>query len=115
VSRGEVWWVELDPAKGSEATKRRPAVIVGRDVFARQAMHHPHGTVTVVPITTNVERVYDFQVFLPAGTGGLARDSKAQAEQIRTVSVGRLNARIGVLGGEISATIDDAIRLYLGL
>lgn len=78
-------------------------------------MHHRHGTVTVVPITTNVERVYDFQVFLPAGTGGLARDSKAQAEQIRTISVGRLHERIGVLAGEISATIDDAVRLYLGL
>lgn len=78
-------------------------------------MDHPHGTVTVVPITTNVERVYDFQVFLPAGAGGLARDSKTQAEQIRTVSVGRLTERIGVLGSEITATIDDTIRLYLGL
>lgn len=115
MSRGEVWWVELDPAQGSEAAKRRPAVIVARDVFARQAMGHPHGTVTVVPITTKVEHVYDFQVFLPAGTGGLPRDSKARAEQIRTVSVGRLNERIGALADEISTTIDDAIRLYLGL
>jgi len=94
---------------------RRPAIIVGRDAFARQAMQHANGTVTVVPITSNVERVYEFQVFLPAGTGGISRDSKAQAEQIRTISVNRLKERLGVVSETTSQELDGAIRLYLGL
>lgn len=81
----------------------------------RQALQNRDGTVTVVPVTSNVENVYDFHVFLPAGTGGLDRDSKAQAEQIRTVSVARLASRVGRVSERVSADVDRAIRLYLGL
>lgn len=115
VSRGEVWWVELDPAVGSEAAKRRPAVIVGRDLLVKAAMTRANGMVTVVPVTSNTASVYPFQVLLPAGTGGLTVTSKAQAEQIRTVSVARLVERIGAVPTQVSARIDAAIRVYLGL
>jgi probable F420-dependent oxidoreductase len=53
--------------------------------------------ITVVPVTSNVERVYPFQVLLPAGQSGLDKDSKAQAEQVRSISVERLAHRIGEL------------------
>lgn len=84
-------------------------------MFVRHAMLHARGTVTVVPITSNLSTLYDFQVLLPAGSGGLTFDSKAQAEQIRTIAVSRLVERVGAVDGEISKRIDNAVRLYLGL
>jgi len=78
-------------------------------------MTRANGMVTVVPVTSNTASVYPFQVLLPAGTGGLTVTSKAQAEQIRTVSVARLVERIGAVPTQVSARIDAAIRVYLGL
>ncbi|WP_062383646.1 type II toxin-antitoxin system PemK/MazF family toxin [Demequina iriomotensis] len=112
--RGEIWRADLDPARGVEASKVRPVLIVGRRMLVDAAMR-VGGTVTVVPITSNVAKVFDFQVLLPAGTGGLEVDSKAQAEQIRTLSVTRLMVRLGAVPSETSSRVDDAIRLYLGL
>lgn len=113
--RGEVRLVDLDPARGGEADKRRPAVIVSNDAANATAARLGRGVVTVVPITSNVERVYPFQVLLPAGAGGLARDSKAQAEQVRSVAVGRVGPGVGRLPGELTASIDRALRLHLAL
>lgn len=80
--RAEVRLVDLDPARGAEANKRRPAVIVSNDAANRTATRLGGGVLTVVPVTSNVERVYPFQVLLASGTAGLTRDSKAQAEQV---------------------------------
>ena len=77
----------VDPVRGSEANKRRPAIIVSNDGANAMAARLGRGVVTVVPVTTNVERVYPFQVFLPAKESGLDRDSKAQAEQSRRSSL----------------------------
>jgi len=115
VSRGELWWVNLDPAIRSKAATLRPALIVGRETLARAAMGHEGGTVTVVPVTSATAKVYAFQVLIPSGLGGLDKASKAQAEQIRTVSVSRLVERIGVVPEATSRRVDDAIRMYLGL
>ncbi len=115
MSRGELWWVDFDPSMGNEVGKRGPALIVGRDALVRSTLEHGTGTVTVVPLTSSVTTVYSFQVLLPTGTGSLERDSKAQVEQIRAVSVGRLVERIGRVPERVSRKVDDAIRLYLGL
>ena len=77
--RGEIVTVSLDPARGSEAGKTRPAVIVSNDAANATADRLGRGVVTVVPVTGNVTRVYPFQVLLPARQSGLPRDSKAQA------------------------------------
>ena len=71
--------VDLDPVLGAEAAKLRPAVIVSNDAANTSAARLGRGVLTVVPITSSVERVYPFQVLLPEGAGGLSRDSKAQA------------------------------------
>jgi mRNA interferase MazF len=73
------------------------------------------GVLTVVPVTSNVERVYPFQVLLPAVTTGLRGDSKAQTEQVRSVSVERLGERLGSLPEGPIAQIEDALRLHLQL
>lgn len=113
--RGEVRTVDFDPARGSEATKRRPAVIVSNNQANRTAQRLGRGVLTVVPITSNVQRVYPFQVLLPEGVAGLKTDSKAQAEQVRAVSIGRIGEPIGELPEAIMASIDQALRLHLGL
>lgn len=113
--RGEIRLVDLDPGRGSEARKRRPAVIVSNDGANATAARLGRGVVTVVPVTSNVERVYPFQVLLPAEDCGLEHDSKAQAEQIRSVDVGRLDERIGTLPPMLVRRLDDALRLHLGL
>lgn len=115
MQRGEIRVVDLDPSRGSEANKRRPAVVVSNDGANATAGRLGRGVITVVPVTSNIERVYSFQVLLPAGVTGLDRDSKAQAEQVRSVAVERVGARVGVVGGELLAALDDALRLHLAL
>lgn len=113
--RGEVRWVDLDPARGSEASKRRPAVVVSNDAANAAAVVHGRGVVTVVPVTSNVGTVLPFQVLLPRRASGLAKDSKAQAEQVRAVAVDRIGALVALLPPHLVAEVDDALRLHLSL
>ena len=113
--RGEIRLVDLDPVRGAEADKVRPAVVVSNDGANATAQRLGRGVITVVPVTSNTERVYPFQVLLPSAATGLDRDSKAQAEQIRSVAVERVGARIGVVRGEQLTDLDEAIRLHLAL
>lgn len=113
--RGEIRLVDLDPTRGSEASKLRPAVVVSNDRANSAAARSPRGVVTVVPVTSNVSRVYPFQVRLPVDTAGLRADSKAQAEQVRSVSVDRLGPALGRLPAELLAELDAALRLHLDL
>ncbi len=116
--RGEVRWVDLDPARGSEASKRRPAVVVSNDAANAAALAHGRGVVTVVPVTSSTSStssVLPFQVLLPRRASGLKHDSKAQAEQVRAISVDRIGALVGLLPPHVVAELDDALRLHLGL
>ncbi len=114
--RGEVRLVDLDPVRGSEASKRRPAIIVSNDRANGAAARLGRGVVTVVPITSNVARVLPFQVLLPARAAGMRVDSKAQAEQVRSVSVERIGApTLGRLTMPAMSAVDDALRLHLDL
>ena len=113
--RGEIWQVDFNPTRGSEASKSRPAVVVSNDRANATASRLGRGVVTVVPVTSNVARVYPFQVLLPAATTGLAVDSKAQAEQIRSVAAERLRRRIGRVSPDELTQLDQALRLHLEL
>lgn len=113
--RGEVRVVDLAPVRPGEADKRRPAVIVSNDAANATAARLGRGVVTVVPVTSNVDRVYPFQVLLPALESGLGRNAKAQAEQVRSVSVERIADRIGGVPAALILDVDETIRLHLGL
>jgi len=114
--RGDVVWTDLGRPRGREASRRRPVVIVSHDALNRVVEGLGRGVVTVVPIATNVERVYPFQVFLPAEETGLPADGKAQAEQVRAVDVGRLGSgAVGALPAERLRRLDAALRLHLAL
>jgi mRNA interferase MazF len=113
--RGEIWQVDLDPVRGSEANKQRPAVVVSNDRANATATRLGRGVVTVVPVTSSTAKIYPFQVLLSAATTGLAVASKAQAEQIRSVAAERLLHRIGRVSPAELAQLDDALRLHLEL
>jgi mRNA interferase MazF len=113
--RGDIHTVDLDPSRGSEADKRRPAVIVSNDAANATARRLGRGVITVVPVTSNIERIYPFQVLLPAADTGLDHDSKAQAEQIRSIAVERVGDRLGVVPNVLMLEIDEAMRLHLVL
>ncbi len=72
------------------------------------------GVVTVVPITSNIDRL-QFQVLLPADDSGLDRDSKAQVEQVRAVSVERVSEKLRTVPASLMADVDEALRLQLAL
>lgn len=113
--RGEICLVDLDPARGAESNKRRPAVVVSNDGANVTAERLGRGVITVVPVTSNTYRVYPFQVLLPAEASGLERDSKAQAEQVRSVAFEQIGRRVGVLSPELIGALDEALRLHLAL
>jgi mRNA interferase MazF len=112
--RGDVRLVAFDPVRGAEAEKR-PAVIVSNDGANTAAERLGRGVVTVVPVTSNTSRVYPFQVFLPAEESGLSRDSKVQAEQVRSVAVDRIGRVVGTVPPALMAEVDAALRLHLDL
>ena len=81
MKRGEVWWVEFDPAIGSEIRKTRPAVIVSNDAANRNLSR-----VIVVALTSNTERVYPGNAVVSVN----GTQSKAMADQIMTADKLRL-------------------------
>ncbi|MHB1583165.1 MAG: type II toxin-antitoxin system PemK/MazF family toxin [Acidimicrobiales bacterium] len=113
--RGEIRLVNLDPVVGAEANTTRPAVIVSNGRANHSAARLGRGVVTVVPVTSDLGRVYPFQVELPARSTGLRAPSKAQAEQDRSVAVQRLGRRVGRVPSDLMGQLDEALRLHLAL
>ena len=113
--RGDVYLVDFDPARGSEANKTRPAILLTNDGANRRAERLGRGVLCAVPVTSNVKRVYPFQVFIPAAESGMEYDSKAQVELLRAVDLERVYNRIGQINAELLSQVDDAVRVHLGL
>lgn len=111
MKRGEIYFANLSPTVGSEISKRRPVLIVSNDANNRAA-----STVTVLPLTSKVDRVYPFEVLLSPTDSGLPLPSKVQSQQIRTISRERMLAgAAGSLKAALMRKIDDAMRLHLDL
>lgn len=109
--RGEVFWVNLDPAFGSEIAKTRPGVVISNDVGNRLS-----DRVIVAACTSGgAGRVYPFEVLLTAGEAGLREVTKVTLDQLRTVDKRRLGRRIGKLSEHRIGEVDEALRRSLAL
>lgn len=115
MQRGEIRLVNVDPVVRSEASKQRPAIIVSNDGANTTAARLGRGVLTVVPVTSNIERVHPFQVLLEKADTGLADDCKAQAEQVRSVDVQRIGKRMGSVHASAMSDLDEALRIHLAL
>ncbi|MFA6409491.1 MAG: type II toxin-antitoxin system PemK/MazF family toxin [Gammaproteobacteria bacterium] len=111
MKRGDIYFANLNPTIGSEIKKTRPVLIVSNNANNSFA-----STVTIVPITSNVKKVYPFEVFLSSKQTGLSKQSKAQCHQIRTISKLRIMGDvIGLVNFDLLRQVDSAIRLHLDL
>jgi mRNA interferase MazF len=115
MQRGEIRLVDFAPVRRNDAGRRRLAVIVSNDGGNNVADRMRRGVVTVVPLTSNVTRVYPFQVLLRATETGLCKDAKAQAEQVRAVDIQQLGPMVGAVPGPALLELDEALRLHLAL
>lgn len=106
MKRGEIWWVEFDPAVGSEIRKTRPAVILSNDAANRNLAR-----LVVVPLTSNVAQVYPGEALVNID----GRESKAMADQIMAADKKRLKSRLGVLSPADLRAVEDAVVQHLGM
>jgi mRNA interferase MazF len=110
IRRGEIFLVNFDPTLGAEARKIRPSLVVSNDINNE---HSP--IVSISPITSNVTRVYSFEVEIPTCTGGLQTRSKVMVNQTRAVDKIRLTRRLGHLPEEIMVKVNQALKLHYDL
>jgi len=106
MKRGDVWWVRFGPSAGGEIRKRKPAVIVTNNV----AISHLN-RVQVVPLTTNVSRVYLGEIIVVVN----GRPHKAMADQLTTVSKERITDFFGRLSDSDIEGLNTIVRFYLEL
>ena len=114
MKRGEIYFANLDPTIGDEIKKVRPVLIISNN-----ANNKVDNTITVIPITSNTNKIYPkiypFEVFLDMKDSRLAKNSKAQCHQIRTISKHKIvNKKIqGVVNDAILVKIASALKLHL--
>lgn len=106
MQRGEIWWVDFEPALGGEITKTRPALIVSNDI-ANSNLNR----VQVIPLTSNTGRLYPSEALVSMA----GKSSKAMADQITTAAKERLKSKLGSISHSEMQEVEKVIRIQLGM
>lgn len=109
-SRGDIWLVRLDPTKGREQAGMRPALVVSVDIFNHGAAE----LVVVIPITSKAKGI-PLHVEVTPPEGGLTMTSYAKCEDVRSISTSRLVRRLGKVSAATIDSVEDRLRILLGL
>ncbi|MGH2350471.1 MAG: type II toxin-antitoxin system PemK/MazF family toxin [Chloroflexota bacterium] len=104
--RGEVYWVDFDPARGGEIQKRRPAVIISNDDANRRM-----NRLQVVPFTSKTSRPFPAEPIVSVS----GRPHKALATQLRTVTKEHVGDYVGVLSPRDLGVVEEGILIQLDL
>ncbi len=112
IRRGEIWWADLGSPLGSAPALRRPVVVVSADYLNRSEIR----TVSVVSLTSTLKWAQmPGNVLVPAGSGGLDRESVVNVTQLQTIDKGDLDDRVGRLTLPVVRNIDEGLRRALEL
>ncbi len=104
--RGDIYLVNFRPdGREGEAAQIHPAIVVSNNQVNAQAM-----IVQVMPLSSNLERIFRTDVILPNQRTGLDFDSRAQVEMTRAVNASRLIKPLGFVPNDLMQMIDDRIR-----
>ncbi|MDO8562134.1 MAG: type II toxin-antitoxin system PemK/MazF family toxin [bacterium] len=93
--QGEIWFADLDPAKGSEQSGRRPVVVISGNT-----LNDALPIVIVVPVTSKIKSYPACTMLKTGRTSGLKKESEAISFQVRALAKKRLIKRIGRVTGE---------------
>ena len=104
--RGSVWWVEFDPAVGTEIHKTRPAVIVSNDTANRFLAR-----VVVVPLTSNISRIYPGETVVTVN----GYKNKAMTDQIMSADKSRLKNKIAELSFDDMVSLETVMKRFFDL
>ncbi len=110
INKGDIFLVNFDPTIGAEIKKTRPAVIVSNDINNANSP-----VISIAPVTSNVSRIYSFEVQISENIGGLKKKSKIMINQTRAVDQVRLIKKIGALPNDIVKQINSALILHYDL
>jgi mRNA interferase MazF len=109
--RGEVYWVDFEPARGVEQGGRRPVLVVQND----RGNLYSHYTVVVAISSAPLPRIYPFTVPIVQGAGNLPRAGHVNCSQLLTIDQSRLESLIGTLPPDIVLQVNAALRYELEL
>ena len=110
IKRGELYWVDWNPAKGSEQTGKRPALIIQNDIG-----NNSSPTTIVAACSTAQEKIYPFLVPVTSKESGLPKDCNINLAVIITIDKSRLLGKAGRLTSQKMLEVDKAIKISLGL
>jgi mRNA interferase MazF len=106
-TRGDVYWVRLDPTDGKEINKTRPCLVISSDIANRSEL------IVVAPITSNVERVFS-KIEVKITING--KSGKVMPRQLRCIDkTKRLGKKIGIISMDELKLVEDALRVILSL
>jgi len=109
-ARGDIWLADLNPVRGHEQAGRRPVLVVSVDPFNQSRAD----LVVVIPITTTLRNI-PFHVHVQPPEGGLTNASALLCEAVRSISKDRLITRWGSVLPATMATVEDRLRVLMGL